>query len=156
MAEDVGGAALAVHGEARVKCWLEEEKFSIKRRSLMMAFVVITLGVARPSDYVLMCARLISFRYSFRYFGLCQDLPLCRSLLDFGGVRKLSDERFVLWISHPIDHNRALEVCAWSFEKGLLIFSLVGVDEDPMMFNLNWCDFHVHVHDLPLSKMNLG
>ncbi|KAK4424970.1 hypothetical protein Salat_1690600 [Sesamum alatum] len=29
-------------------------------------------------------------------------------------------------------------------------------DENPMHVDLTWCDFHIHVHHLPLSRMNLG
>ncbi|KAL0453949.1 UNVERIFIED_CONTAM: hypothetical protein Slati_1373000 [Sesamum latifolium] len=41
------------------------------------------------------------------------------------------------------------------FEKNTLILSGVGVDENPMHVDLNWCDFFVHVHDLPLSKISV-
>ncbi|KAL0298088.1 UNVERIFIED_CONTAM: hypothetical protein Scaly_3073100 [Sesamum calycinum] len=29
-------------------------------------------------------------------------------------------------------------------------------DENPMHVDMDWCDFHIHVHDLPLNMMNLG
>ncbi|KAL0367582.1 UNVERIFIED_CONTAM: hypothetical protein Sradi_3648300 [Sesamum radiatum] len=42
---------------------------------------------------------------------------------------------------------------SWCFEKNTLFFSGVGTNENPMNADLNLCNFFVHVHDLPLSKM---
>ncbi|KAL0303115.1 UNVERIFIED_CONTAM: hypothetical protein Sradi_6179600 [Sesamum radiatum] len=68
-------------------------------------------------------------------------------------MRNLEEGRFLIRFHHIIDRNRALEGCPWSFEKNTLILSGVGPNENPMNVDLNWCDFFVHVHDLPLSKM---
>ncbi|KAL0448377.1 UNVERIFIED_CONTAM: hypothetical protein Slati_1394100 [Sesamum latifolium] len=44
----------------------------------------------------------------------------------------------------------------WSFEKNTLILNSIEKNENPLHVDLDWCDFYVHIHDLPLSKMNLG
>ncbi|KAK4426954.1 hypothetical protein Salat_1464200 [Sesamum alatum] len=46
--------------------------------------------------------------------------------------------------------------CLWSFEKNVIILSEIDERENPLRVNLDWCDFHIHVHELPLSMMNLG
>ncbi|KAL0367379.1 UNVERIFIED_CONTAM: hypothetical protein Sradi_3628000 [Sesamum radiatum] len=49
-----------------------------------------------------------------------------------------------------------IEGCPTSFEKNILVSSFISNDENPMNVDLSCCDFFIHVHDLPLSKMNLG
>ncbi|KAL0431153.1 UNVERIFIED_CONTAM: hypothetical protein Sradi_0741300 [Sesamum radiatum] len=71
-------------------------------------------------------------------------------------IKHLPEGRFLLRFNHIIDRNRAMAGCPWSFEKNILILNSIGVDENPMQVDLDWCDFFVHIHDLPLSKMNLG
>ncbi|KAK4415457.1 hypothetical protein Salat_2653100 [Sesamum alatum] len=44
----------------------------------------------------------------------------------------------------------------WSFEKNIFILNGIRENENPLQVDLDWCDFHVHVHELPLSMMNLG
>ncbi|KAL0394934.1 UNVERIFIED_CONTAM: hypothetical protein Slati_4459600 [Sesamum latifolium] len=58
--------------------------------------------------------------------------------------------------NHIIDRDRALKGYPWSFDKHVLILSSIRADENPMHVDLNCCDLYVHVHDLPLSHMNLG
>ncbi|KAL0406524.1 UNVERIFIED_CONTAM: hypothetical protein Slati_3966300 [Sesamum latifolium] len=58
--------------------------------------------------------------------------------------------------NHTIDRDRALKGCPWNFDKHVLILNSIGVDDNPMQVDLNRCDFYVHIHDLPLSRMNLG
>ncbi|KAL0345400.1 UNVERIFIED_CONTAM: hypothetical protein Sradi_4371300 [Sesamum radiatum] len=71
-------------------------------------------------------------------------------------MRRLEEGRFLLRFNHILDRNRAMDGCPWCFEKNVLILNGVGVNENPMHVNLDWCDFFVHIHDLPLSKMNFG
>ncbi|KAL0292758.1 UNVERIFIED_CONTAM: hypothetical protein Sradi_6974500 [Sesamum radiatum] len=71
-------------------------------------------------------------------------------------IKQLPEGHFLLRFHHIIDRNRALAGCPWSFEKNILILNGVGADENPIQVNLDWCDFFVHIHDLPLSKMNVG
>ncbi|KAL0444014.1 UNVERIFIED_CONTAM: hypothetical protein Slati_2124100 [Sesamum latifolium] len=70
-------------------------------------------------------------------------------------IWRLEDGRFLIRFNHIIDRNRALKGCPWSFEKSTLILSSIGVNGNPMRVTLDWCEFVVHVHDLPLSKINL-
>ncbi|KAL0458596.1 UNVERIFIED_CONTAM: hypothetical protein Slati_0486800 [Sesamum latifolium] len=69
-------------------------------------------------------------------------------------MRRLEGGRFLIRFNHIIDRNQTLEGCPWSFKKNTLIFSGLGINENPLNVNLDWCKFYVHVHDLPLSKMN--
>ncbi|KAL0449574.1 UNVERIFIED_CONTAM: hypothetical protein Slati_1513800 [Sesamum latifolium] len=69
---------------------------------------------------------------------------------------QLTGGRFLLHFFHAIDRDRALDGCPWSFDRNIIILSMIQTHKTPMQVNLDWCDFHVHVHDLPLSKMNLG
>ncbi|KAL0379070.1 UNVERIFIED_CONTAM: hypothetical protein Sradi_3212500 [Sesamum radiatum] len=71
-------------------------------------------------------------------------------------MRRLEEGRFLIRFNHIIDRNQALEGCPWNFEKVTLILNGVGINENPLNVDLDWCEFHVHVHDLPLSKMNFG
>ncbi|KAL0336625.1 UNVERIFIED_CONTAM: hypothetical protein Sradi_4874400 [Sesamum radiatum] len=36
----------------------------------------------------------------------------------------------------------------------MLVLSSIDLNENPQDVNLNWAKFHIHVHDLPLSKMS--
>ncbi|KAL0415876.1 UNVERIFIED_CONTAM: hypothetical protein Slati_3419500 [Sesamum latifolium] len=71
-------------------------------------------------------------------------------------VKQLPEGRFLLRFNHIIDRNRAMAGCPWSFERNIMILNSIGTDENPMQVDLDWCDFFVHIHDLLLSKMNLG
>ncbi|KAK4423075.1 hypothetical protein Salat_1890100 [Sesamum alatum] len=46
-----------------------------------------------------------------------------------------------------------MEGCPWSFEKNILVLNEVKENEHPQGVDLNWCPFHVHVHDLPIRKI---
>ncbi|KAL0326477.1 UNVERIFIED_CONTAM: hypothetical protein Sangu_1725700 [Sesamum angustifolium] len=36
----------------------------------------------------------------------------------------------------------------------MLVLAPVEAADDPKLIDLNWCDFHIHIHGLPLGKMN--
>ncbi|KAL0448943.1 UNVERIFIED_CONTAM: hypothetical protein Slati_1450700 [Sesamum latifolium] len=46
------------------------------------------------------------------------------------------------------------ERCPWAYNKNLLVLAPVEDSDDPNLIDLNWCDFHIHIHGLPLGKMN--
>ncbi|KAK4415058.1 hypothetical protein Salat_2612900 [Sesamum alatum] len=46
-----------------------------------------------------------------------------------------------------------LKVVLGPSKKNLIILRPIGTDENPSEVNLNWSDFHVHVHGLSLNKM---
>ncbi|KAL0428094.1 UNVERIFIED_CONTAM: hypothetical protein Slati_2984200 [Sesamum latifolium] len=55
-----------------------------------------------------------------------------------------------------LTRDRALTGCPWNFDKHVVILNSIRVDENPMKVDLSYCDLFVHIHDLPLSRMNLG
>ncbi|KAK4394548.1 hypothetical protein Sango_1609100 [Sesamum angolense] len=71
-------------------------------------------------------------------------------------MRNLAEGRFLIHFDHIINRNEALEGCPWSFDKNTNILSGIGVYENPHNVDLDWCKFFIHIHDMPLSKMNLG
>ncbi|KAL0355953.1 UNVERIFIED_CONTAM: hypothetical protein Sradi_4042200 [Sesamum radiatum] len=80
-------------------------------------------------------------------------------LLAFNPVRgmelkPLEGNRFILKFNHIVDRNRVLEGCLWSFEKNLLVPNSINLNENPQEVNLDWAEFYIHVHGLPLSKMS--
>ncbi|KAL0356430.1 UNVERIFIED_CONTAM: hypothetical protein Sradi_4089900 [Sesamum radiatum] len=78
--------------------------------------------------------------------------------LAFNPVRgmefKLMEEnKFLLKFFHILDRNRVLERCPWAYDKNLLVLDPVEAEDDPKLVDLSCCDFHIHVHGLPLGKM---
>ncbi|KAK4435211.1 hypothetical protein Salat_0684400 [Sesamum alatum] len=71
-------------------------------------------------------------------------------------VRQIGCGRFLLWFNHIINRNRAIEGYPWSFKKNIVILNRIRENENPLRMDLDSCDFHVHVHELPLSMMNFG
>ncbi|KAL0452306.1 UNVERIFIED_CONTAM: hypothetical protein Slati_1208700 [Sesamum latifolium] len=65
----------------------------------------------------------------------------------------MEEERFLLKFFHILDHNRVLEGYPWAYHKKLLVLALVEAEDDPKLVDLSRCDFHIHVHGLPLGKM---
>ncbi|KAL0291267.1 UNVERIFIED_CONTAM: hypothetical protein Sangu_2538900 [Sesamum angustifolium] len=98
--------------------------------------------------------RLLSNR-SYRYEALRSSLQ--SMLLPVKGmeVKQLHEGRFLIRFNHVIN-KRTLERCLWSFEKNILILKAIRELENPMQVTLEECDFFVHIHELPLSMMNLG
>lgn len=64
----------------------------------------------------------------------------------------MSDDRIIFQFSRIIDKNRAFDGCPWSFDNHILILNDFGRDDNPLLVNLDFCDFHVHIHDFPLSR----
>ncbi|KAL0412613.1 UNVERIFIED_CONTAM: hypothetical protein Sradi_1463000 [Sesamum radiatum] len=65
----------------------------------------------------------------------------------------LDGERFLLKFFHELDRNRVLERCPWAFDKNLVVLAPVEAEDEPTQINLDWCQFHIHIHGLPLGKM---
>ncbi|KAL0300395.1 UNVERIFIED_CONTAM: hypothetical protein Sangu_3123000 [Sesamum angustifolium] len=63
---------------------------------------------------------------------------------------------FLIRFNYIIDQNPALKGYPWSFEKNSVILNCIGINENSMNVDLDWCEFFVHVHDLSLSKMTFG
>ncbi|KAK4426793.1 hypothetical protein Salat_1448000 [Sesamum alatum] len=88
--------------------------------------------------------------------GLARSLKGMMNPVKGMDIKASPEGRFLLHFNHTIDKQRVLARCPWSFEKGLIILNDVPTNANPMHVDLNWCDFIVHVHDLPLSKVTLG
>ncbi|KAL0443902.1 UNVERIFIED_CONTAM: hypothetical protein Slati_2112900 [Sesamum latifolium] len=104
---------------------------------------------------VLIFCRLLSNRpYCFE--ALCSSIKSMLLSVKGVDVQQLQEGRFLLRFNHIIDKQRALKGCPWSFEKNILILGEIGESKNPMHVALDFCDFHVHIHDLSLNMMNLG
>ncbi|KAK4415253.1 hypothetical protein Salat_2632600 [Sesamum alatum] len=88
--------------------------------------------------------------------ALCASIQSMIILVREMEFKQLSEGRILLRFFHVLDSRRALEECPWSFEKNILILNGLGPEDNPRTVDLNWCDFHVHIHDLALPRMNLG
>ncbi|KAL0383080.1 UNVERIFIED_CONTAM: hypothetical protein Scaly_0595300 [Sesamum calycinum] len=66
-------------------------------------------------------------------------------------IHQLDGGWLLLKFNHIIDRNRVLEGCPWSFEKNIMILRDISKGENPIRVDLEWCEFFVHVYDLPLS-----
>ncbi|KAL0443914.1 UNVERIFIED_CONTAM: hypothetical protein Slati_2114100 [Sesamum latifolium] len=71
-------------------------------------------------------------------------------------VGRLLSQRLQTLKDYVIQLRKALEGCPWSFNKNILILNGIGNKENPMSVDLNWCDFYMHIHALPLNRKNLG
>ncbi|KAK4381240.1 hypothetical protein Sango_2987500 [Sesamum angolense] len=71
-------------------------------------------------------------------------------------IKPVSEKLLPLRFNHEIDKKRALDGCPWSFKKNILLLADMREDKNPMHVVVDWCDFHIHVHDLSLNMMNLG
>ncbi|KAL0300246.1 UNVERIFIED_CONTAM: hypothetical protein Sangu_2503400 [Sesamum angustifolium] len=65
----------------------------------------------------------------------------------------IEDNHFFIRFNHVLDCNRVLDHCPWAYEKCLIIVAKVEEDQNPIDIDLNWCEFHVLVQELPLGKM---
>ncbi|KAL0409698.1 UNVERIFIED_CONTAM: hypothetical protein Sradi_1904200 [Sesamum radiatum] len=68
-------------------------------------------------------------------------------------LKPIDHNRFLIRFNHILDRVRDLERCPWAFDKCLIILAKVEGAENRKDIDLNWCAFHVLVHDLPLEKM---
>ncbi|KAL0385613.1 UNVERIFIED_CONTAM: hypothetical protein Sradi_2955600 [Sesamum radiatum] len=118
--------------------------------------VVIPLGLwdgeTDPEGFCLV-ERLLS-RKSFNFEALHTTLSTAFNPIRGMTVKLIEDNHLLFIFNHQIDRKRVLENAPWAYEKNLLVLNMVGEEENPMKVDLDWCDFHVHIHDLPLGKMN--
>ncbi|KAL0416086.1 UNVERIFIED_CONTAM: hypothetical protein Slati_3440500 [Sesamum latifolium] len=106
-------------------------------------------------DSLFVVGRLLSQR-PFNFEGMCASIWSMFMPVRGMEFKQLPEGRILMRFSHVIDRNRGTEGCPWSFEKNILILSEVGSTDNLMNVDLNWCEFYVYIHNLPLSKMNLG
>ncbi|KAL0449291.1 UNVERIFIED_CONTAM: hypothetical protein Slati_1485500 [Sesamum latifolium] len=110
----------------------------------------------KSGDYQLCLVGRFLSRRAVNFEGLCASIRSTIMPVKGMEIKQIPPDRFLLRFNHVIDRNRALEGCPWSFEKNVLVLSGIGENENPMQVDLNWCEFYIHVHELPLSRMNLG
>ncbi|KAL0301901.1 UNVERIFIED_CONTAM: hypothetical protein Sradi_6466900 [Sesamum radiatum] len=65
----------------------------------------------------------------------------------------IEGNQFLLQFHHNLDRNKVLERAPWAFDKCLVILAAVEEHQSPCDIKLNWCEFHILVHGLPLGKM---
>ncbi|KAL0434851.1 UNVERIFIED_CONTAM: hypothetical protein Sradi_0193000 [Sesamum radiatum] len=62
-------------------------------------------------------------------------------------------DRFPLKFSYMLDRDRVLKCCSWAYDKNLMVLAPVEASDDPKLVDLTFCDFHIHIHGLPMGKM---
>ncbi|KAK4424711.1 hypothetical protein Salat_1664700 [Sesamum alatum] len=67
--------------------------------------------------------------------------------------RMIEDDRLFLKFCHPLDRQRIIANCPWAFDKSLLVLAPVESSDNPALIDLNHCEFHIHIHGLPVGKM---
>ncbi|KAL0331699.1 UNVERIFIED_CONTAM: hypothetical protein Sangu_1715400, partial [Sesamum angustifolium] len=65
----------------------------------------------------------------------------------------IKGDHFLSKFFHYLDRDRVLDRCPWAYDKNLIVLAQVEAADDPNLVDLNWCDFHIHIHGLPLGKM---
>ncbi|KAK4415896.1 hypothetical protein Salat_2697000 [Sesamum alatum] len=70
-------------------------------------------------------------------------------------VRKVSEFRFRLVFAHVEDLRRVLELRPWIFDRNLVLLQPLMQWEDPLLVNLGWCPFIVHIHDLRYGQRSV-
>ncbi|KAK4428769.1 hypothetical protein Salat_1176800 [Sesamum alatum] len=68
-------------------------------------------------------------------------------------MKMIDGNRILFRFDHQIDRKRVIDNSPWAFDKNLLVIKPVAAEENPMKVDLDWCDFHTHIHDFPLGKM---
>ncbi|KAK4433454.1 hypothetical protein Salat_1107700 [Sesamum alatum] len=96
--------------------------------------------------------RLLSNK-GFHFDSLRSTILQSFNPLKGADVKLIGDNRWLFRFNHHLDQRRVLENYPWAFDKHLLILHSVDAEENPATVDLEWCEFHVHVHDLPLGKM---
>ncbi|KAL0458630.1 UNVERIFIED_CONTAM: hypothetical protein Slati_0490200 [Sesamum latifolium] len=107
------------------------------------------------SFHLCLVGRLLANR-SYNYDGFCTAIKGMLNAVKGVEIKQLREGRLQIKFNHVIDRDRAFKGCLRSFDKHVLILNGIRVEENPMHMDLNCCDFYVHVHDLPLSRMNMG
>ncbi|KAL0283171.1 UNVERIFIED_CONTAM: hypothetical protein Sangu_2906700 [Sesamum angustifolium] len=93
--------------------------------------------------------RIISQK-AFHSEALQNTLKLAFNTVRGFEFKMIEGDRFLLKFLHILDRDRVLERCPWAYDKQLLVLTPV---DDSNLVDLNWCEFHIHVHGLPLGKM---
>ncbi|KAL0426172.1 UNVERIFIED_CONTAM: hypothetical protein Sradi_1152000 [Sesamum radiatum] len=65
----------------------------------------------------------------------------------------IENDRFLLKFFHSVDRDRVLDSGPWAFEINLIVLAKVVENDNLAAVDLNWCDFHVRIHGLPIGRM---
>ncbi|KAK4437869.1 hypothetical protein Salat_0120900 [Sesamum alatum] len=103
------------------------------------------------SDFFVV-GRLLSTK-SFHPEALHSTLKLAFNPVRGMEFKLIEGECFLLKFFHTVDRARVLDRCPWAYDKNLLVLAPMEASDDPNVVDLDWCDFHVHIHGLPLGKM---
>ncbi|KAL0298034.1 UNVERIFIED_CONTAM: hypothetical protein Scaly_3075100 [Sesamum calycinum] len=68
--------------------------------------------------------------------------------------KMIEGDRFLLKSFHPIDRQRVMANCPWAYDKHLIVLAPLEASENPSSVDLNWCEFYIHIHGLPIGKMS--
>ncbi|KAI3461511.1 hypothetical protein Pfo_018174 [Paulownia fortunei] len=72
------------------------------------------------------------------------DRFLSRFSYNFKALRSI-----IISIMNPM---KEIDGCPWIFDKQVIILNIIEENDDLLQVDNDWCDFHIHVHELPLSK----
>ncbi|KAK4413967.1 hypothetical protein Salat_2809500 [Sesamum alatum] len=97
--------------------------------------------------------RLFSHK-SFHFEALRSTLTTTFNSIGGMDMKMIDENHFLVHFDHHVDMKRVLDNSPWAFEKNLIVLQPVATEENPMNVILDWCDFHVLIHDLLLGKMN--
>ncbi|XP_011081551.1 uncharacterized protein LOC105164570 [Sesamum indicum] len=67
--------------------------------------------------------------------------------------KMIEGDWFLLKFAHMLDHDPVIVRYPWDYDKNLLILVLVDPSDNPSLVDLNFYEFHVHIHSLSLGKM---
>ncbi|XP_031120409.1 uncharacterized protein LOC116023546 [Ipomoea triloba] len=66
-------------------------------------------------------------------------------------MRQLQPQRFLIRFYHETDLNRALADGPWTYEQNLLIMQKLCPEDDPETMPLNFAEFWIQIHSLPIG-----
>ncbi|MBA0594235.1 hypothetical protein Gorai_011147, partial [Gossypium raimondii] len=69
-------------------------------------------------------------------------------------ISNLGNERFLFKFYFEVDVNKVEKNGSWNFNSHLLVLHRLKEEEDPLSVQLNWVDFWMLIHDLPLGFMS--
>ncbi|KAL0444078.1 UNVERIFIED_CONTAM: hypothetical protein Slati_2130500 [Sesamum latifolium] len=107
---------------------------------------------SREGDELLVVGRLLTMK-AYRFDVLEQTLQNILRPIRGMVVSRLPKNRFLIQFKHVVDRDRVMNGGPWFFDKNLIILSRVLPEENPLNVELNWCAFHVFIHDLPIRMM---
>ncbi|KAK4431293.1 hypothetical protein Salat_0891400 [Sesamum alatum] len=93
-------------------------------------------------------------RRSFNFEELKNTLMHSFKAIKGLDIRLIENGRLLFKFVHSIDRKRVIDGGPWAFEKNLLVLKVVENDDDPTSTDLDWMDFSVHVHGLPIGRMS--